>query len=114
MLAHLDPIDRTFLAQASSACRAAVSASKLPRAGTSQVGQTVWLVLHRLEEFCTSVERLAWAKAAGCLWDWQTCRAAAAGGHLDALQWARAHGRVQVDTMKPMVRALGTNTLLKR
>jgi len=34
LLVHLDPIDRTFLAQAGSACRAAVAASDLPRAGT--------------------------------------------------------------------------------
>ena len=64
VLAHLDPIDRTFLAQTGGACRAAVAASDLPRAGTRRevLERTVWVVTHRLVRFCTSVERLAWAK----------------------------------------------------
>ena len=33
VLRHLDPIDRTFLAQAGGACRAAVAASDMPREG---------------------------------------------------------------------------------
>jgi len=62
VLRHLDPIDRTFLAQAGSACRAAVAASDLPRAGTRRVvlGKSVWVVTHDIREFCTSVVRLAW------------------------------------------------------
>jgi len=44
VLQHLDPIDRTFLAQAAGACRAAVAASDLPRAGTREevLGMNVW------------------------------------------------------------------------
>jgi hypothetical protein len=96
VLRHLDPIDRTFLAQAGSACRAAVAASDLPRAGTRRVvlGKSVWVVTHDIREFCTSVVRLAWAKNSGCPW-WSTsgahsiCLFAARGGHLDVLRWAR-------------------------
>ena len=93
VLRHLDPIDRTFLAQAGSACRAAVAASDLPRAGTREevLGKSVWVVTHKLGEFCTSVERLAWAKASGCPWVARTCALAARGGSLEVLRWARAH-----------------------
>jgi hypothetical protein len=75
VLAHLDPIDRTFLAQTGSACRAAVAASDLPRSGTTEeaLGSTLWVVTHRLGEFVGSVERLAWAKASGCPWVTATC-----------------------------------------
>ena len=31
-------------------------------------------------------------RADGCPWDWSTCSAAAKGGHLEVLQWARANG----------------------
>jgi hypothetical protein len=75
VLAHLDPIDRTFVAQVGSACRTTVAASGLPRAGTRGVvmGRSVWVVTHKLKEFCTSVARLAWAKASGCPWVEWTC-----------------------------------------
>jgi hypothetical protein len=75
VLQHLDPIDRTFLAQAGSACRAAVAASDLPRAGTSRVvlGKRRWVATHQISDLCTSVERLAWAKANGCYWIELTC-----------------------------------------
>jgi hypothetical protein len=91
VLAHLAPIDRTFLAQTEGACRAAVAVSDLPRAGTRGVvlGKHVWVVRHNISEFCTSVERLAWAKANGCPWVYLTCELAAGGGRLEALQWAR-------------------------
>ena len=94
VLQHLDPIDRTFLAQAGSACRAAVAASDLPRAGTSRqvLGMSVWVVKHRLEEFVGSVERLDGAKASGCPWVARICSLAARGGSLEVLQWARQHG----------------------
>jgi len=93
VLQHLDPIDRTFLAQAGWACRVAVAASDLPRAGTRWVvlGSSVWVVRHRLGEFCTSVERLAWAKASGCPWVASTCALAARGERLGVLKWTRAH-----------------------
>jgi hypothetical protein len=44
VLQHLDPIDRTFLAQVGGACRAAVAAFDLPRVGTSDevMGRRVW------------------------------------------------------------------------
>ena len=75
VLRHLDPIDRTFLAQAGSACRAVVVASHQPRAGTRRevLGRSVWVVTHKVRAFCTSVERLAWAKASGCPWVEETC-----------------------------------------
>ena len=93
VLQHLDPIDRTFLAHTGGLCRAAVAASDLPRAGIRLVvlGKSVWRVTHELSEFCTSVERLAWAKASGCPWVQEICECAARGGHLDVLQWAWAH-----------------------
>ena len=71
---------------------------------------------HRLGEFCTSVERLAWTKASGCPWCACTCALAASGGRLcvavgagvvllvkqddraamhwrqEVLKWARQHG----------------------
>jgi hypothetical protein len=71
VLAHLNPIDRTFLAQAERGCRAAVVAFVLPCAGTKEEvleGRSVWVVTHRLTEFVGSIERLAWAKASGCPW----------------------------------------------
>jgi len=91
--AHMDPIDRTFLAQAGRACRAAVAASNLPRAGTRRevAGRTVWMVTHRLRDFVVTVDRLAWAKASGCPWVARTCMLAAKDGHLEVLQWAREH-----------------------
>jgi hypothetical protein len=120
VLVHLDPIDRTFLVQTGGACRAAVAASNLPRAGGREtvLGRRVWVVTHRLTEFCTSVERVAWALNNGCPWvahtcalaarvgrvgvlrwardndcpwDARTCEAAARGGHLEVLRWAREH-----------------------
>jgi hypothetical protein len=114
VLERLDPKDRTLLAQVGRPWLAAVLASGLPRLPKG----VLWL---RLEEFCTSRERLAWAKVNGCPWGdadvtgdkirtdrrWATkratklgwtgdlgstncCALAAKGGHLEALQWARA------------------------
>jgi hypothetical protein len=89
----MDPIDRTSLAQTGGACRAAVAASGMLRAGTRQEvrGRSVWVVTHKITEFCTSVERLAWAKARGCPWVERTCALVAAGGCLEVLVWAREH-----------------------
>ena len=94
VLVHLDPIDLTFFAQAGSACRTAVAASDLPRAGEPRVdesGKTTWVVQHMLEEFVSSVDRLAWAKASGCRWDVMTAMLVAHAGRLDVLKWARDH-----------------------
>ena len=92
VLERLDPTDRTMVAQVGRPWLAAVLASGLPRLPN---GVRVRL---RLREFCTSVERLAWAKANGCPWglsdrSWWTnpCALAAGGGHLETLQWARQH-----------------------
>jgi uncharacterized protein YciI len=38
------------------------------------------------------LEVLMWARANGCPWCEQTCRAAVRGAHLAVLQWARANG----------------------
>jgi len=94
VLTRLDPTDRTMLAQVGRPWLAAVLASGLPRLPR---GSRLRL---RLKEFCTSAERLAWAKANGCPWgnvpSWfgskNPCALAVADGHLEALQWARAHG----------------------
>ena len=93
VLERLDPMDRTMLAQVGRPWLAAVLASGLPR---MPAGWSVWL---RLREYCTSVDRLAWAKANRCGWGepiWtgmnNPCALAAAGGHLEVLQWARQHG----------------------
>jgi hypothetical protein len=61
-----------------------VESSELPRADG--------VVRLELQEFCTSMTRLAWAEASGCRWDWWACALAAQGGHLEALRWAREHG----------------------
>ena len=62
-----------------------VESSDVPR----RVGRVVRL---ELKEFCTSPERLAWAKEKGVRLDGWTCALAARGGHLEALRWAREHG----------------------
>merc|ERR1719443_954090 len=38
------------------------------------------------------LEVLQWARAHGCPWNTSTCAEAAENGHLEVLQWARAHG----------------------
>ena len=38
------------------------------------------------------LEMLLWARANGCPWDERSCMGAAEGGHLEVLQWARANG----------------------
>ena len=92
LLTRLDNVDRTMLAQVGRPWLAAVLASGLPRVPTGVI------VCLRLPEFCTSVERLAWARANGFRWGvskWDgsddACALAADGGHLEALQWARQH-----------------------
>ena len=86
VLRRLGPTSLTMLAQVGRPCLAAVLASGLPRLPT---GVTVRL---ELRAFCTSIERLAWAKASGCRWDERTCQLIAYGGHLETLRWAREHG----------------------
>ena len=38
------------------------------------------------------LEVLQWLRANGCPWDVNTCRRAFAGGHYDMLEWAKANG----------------------
>jgi hypothetical protein len=93
VLKRLDPFDRTMVAQVGRPWLAAVLASGLPR---SPKGVPVRL---RLREFCTSIERLAWARANGCPWGepdrkvlYLDRRVLASWGYLDPLQYAREHG----------------------
>ena len=61
-----------------------------PGTGRSLVASRIpWL---RSGEGWTSREVAGAARADGTPWDRSTCAAAARGGHLDALQWARANG----------------------
>ena len=62
VLKRLDPTARTMLAQVGRPWLAAVLASGLPR-----LPKGVRVML-QLKELCTSVVRLAWAKANGCPW----------------------------------------------
>jgi hypothetical protein len=38
------------------------------------------------------LEVLQWAREQDCPWNHRTCMSAAAGGHLEVLKWAREHG----------------------
>jgi len=92
---QLNPVDRSRLAWE---VRAYTHSSDLPQLDSlgfvksSDLPRAGGVVRLELKEFCTSVERLAWAKAKGCRWDGLTCATAAAGGHLEALSWARENG----------------------
>mgnify|MGYP002809565680 CR=1 FL=1 len=85
VLERLDSTSLTMLAQVGRPLLAAVLASGLPRLPK---GEKVQL---QLEVFCTSVERLAWAKANSCPCGARTSALAARGGRLEVLQWAREH-----------------------
>jgi hypothetical protein len=67
VLERLNPRSLTLFAQVGKACRAAVVASGLPRLPTGVTGRL------QLRLFCTSVVRLAWAKANGCPWGVAVC-----------------------------------------
>jgi len=84
VLPRLGCVDRTMLAQVGPPWHAAVLASRLSR--------TQGVVSLELEEFCTSVDRLAWAKANGCPWNSRVCIKAAGKGCLEVLKWARERG----------------------
>ena len=75
VLKRLDPVDRTMLAQVGRPWRTAVLAAA--GGGDGSLGsRRCWLprlpkgvtVRLRLREFCTSADRLAWAKANGSHW----------------------------------------------
>ena len=86
VLPQLDPTDLAMFARVGLASRAAVVSSGLPRTG--EIGGGAF----ELEEFCGSVQRLAWARANGCPWVPSVCALAAASGRVEVLQWAREHG----------------------
>jgi len=97
VLRHLDPVDRTFLARAGGACRAAVAASDLPRAGTREevLGRSVCVGGAAPARGVCLVRRAAGVghpTASGCPWVAHTCVLIARGGRLDVLRWAREHG----------------------
>jgi hypothetical protein len=85
VLQRMDATTRAMLAETSRTFRAAVASTGLPRVrhGSERL---------MLKEFCSSVERLAWAKSRGCPWTERTCALVAEGGHLEVLVWAREHG----------------------
>jgi hypothetical protein len=62
VLSRLHPTDLALLRRVDPACRAAVEASQLPRAGVSEDMPL------EVRQFVGSVQRLAWAKANGCPW----------------------------------------------
>lgn len=76
------------IAGTSRGCRAAVSATALPRAGLEPE-----LPL-KLKDFVDTVDHLAFAKNNGCPWEEKTLTAVIeAGGAVDVLRWAREeHG----------------------
>jgi len=86
VLTRLDPTDLSMLGRVDEASRAAVVSSGLPRAGATGGGVPL-----KLDQFCGSAERLAWAKANDCPWVAKTCALAAAGGRVEVLRWAREH-----------------------
>ena len=85
VLPRLGPAARTVLAQVARPWRAAVVASGLSLAGTTEG------VPLKLAEFVGSVGRLAWARENGCKWTRRTCAVVAEGGQLEVLKWAREH-----------------------
>ena len=68
----------------------------------AQPERPAWPILKSYERASTAVcraiaavgkvEVLQWARANGCDWDSGTCEAAAGGGHLELLQWLKANG----------------------
>jgi hypothetical protein len=83
VLPELDPTDLAMLARAGKGWRATVVSSNLPCAGKTAGSRL------KLDAFCRSFQRLAWAKANGCPWNEKVCSNAARGGHVDVLRWAR-------------------------
>ena len=92
-LKRLDLTARTMLAQVGRPWLAAVIASGFPRLPK---GGTVWI---RLRDFCSSAERIAWARPNGCWWGGPTLSGssmnpfdiAAASESLDVLRLAWKH-----------------------
>ena len=105
-----DPADLARLPAVSRAMRDAVAATglqfkELHEYGALNIGCVSALQrlqrggrLSRQELLCQAaargghLEKLKWARANGCPWDGWTCAGAAKGGHLEVLQWARANG----------------------
>ena len=49
-------------------------------------------IVTRTAPMCTSIPRIAWARAHGCPYNQWTCAHAAHGGHLEVLRWLRDNG----------------------
>ena len=84
VIRRADPTDRAMLFRVNRACREAVQAACLPRAGVS-----AGCPLH-VKSFTTSLAMIEFARVNLCCpWVKETCAWAAEGGHLEVLQWAR-------------------------
>ena len=96
VLPRLTNTDLVLFGQAGRACRAAVVAFGVPKEeeveetsdDSDDEGAGGGPLLHRMQDFVGSVERLAWAKERGCPWDESICAFAARGGLLEVLKWA--------------------------
>jgi hypothetical protein len=93
----LGPTDCAMLARACWKCGAAVAdaataaAAEVARAGGSAAAPLARL---NVKDFVVSSRLLAWAKENGCPCgplEPRVCAAAAAGGYLEVLKWAREH-----------------------
>ena len=69
--------------------------------------------LSRRERLCEAaargghLEMLQWARANGCPWNEMTCSGAATGGHLDVLRWAHEKGCPWSEETRAMAARLG-------
>ena len=69
--------------------------------------------LSRRERLCEAaargghLEMLQWARANGCPWNEMTCSGAATGGHLDVPRWAREKGCPWSEETRAMAGRLG-------
>ena len=132
VLSRLDDGDLAVLATVNRKMRDVVFESPV---GDVRDVAAVRRELARVHNFVGSIGRLAWAKERGCPWEprrsrasrgvgtWRsrggrrnedargtsvTCAYAAAGGHLEMLQWLRANGCPWDEGLAPMPRAAAT------
>jgi hypothetical protein len=109
VLRRLSSVDVALLSRVNAACRRGVLAAvgELPthlpvKEFVFSQERFMWACSNGLplddKRTCTAaargghLEMLKYARANGCPWDEGTCAAAARGGHLEVLQWARANG----------------------
>ena len=81
IMKYLDDTDCNVLSRVSHGCLDAVIES-----GRDPV------CAMRVSKFVHSPDMLRWAKEQGVPWDWRLCRAAAASGKLESVQWLREQG----------------------